>query len=171
MLRSDPRSRLPFLYWSFISPRRKTTSFVAPSASLVSGMASGGHRRRNDVTGYNFGECCKSALPQREGERDELVDGVRGNQSTFPSSFGYFRVRLGRARVFSSPVSKLSLPSLLPSRLDDGACFSSKRASLLSTVPPLSPSPRSHSQRMPATFFLSPSPHRCQTRAASFSMV
>ena len=33
---SDPRSRLPFLYWSFISPRRKTTSFVAPPSSASS---------------------------------------------------------------------------------------------------------------------------------------
>ena len=122
------------------------------SASLVSGMASGsGHRRhRNGVTGYNFSECCKSALP-KERERDELVDGVRGNQSTFPSSFGYFRVRLGRARVFFFFSCFENVSSFSPSRPDDGACFSSKRASLLSTVP-LSPSVRSHSQKMSATF-------------------
>ena len=119
---------IPVLVIHF-SPPQNDLIRRAPSASLVSGMASGsGHRRhRNGVTGYNFSECCKSALP-KERERDELVDGVRGNQSTFPSSFGYFRVRLGRARVFFFFSCFENVSSFSPSRPDDDGARASRRS-------------------------------------------
>ena len=64
---------IPFLYWSFISPPQNDLIRRAQT-SLGLGMASDGQfghrRRRNGVTGYNFVECCKSALPkEREGGR------------------------------------------------------------------------------------------------------
>ena len=83
---------IPFLYWSFISAPQNDLIRRAQT-SLGLGMASDGQfghrRRRNGVTGYNFVECCKSALPkEREGEaeRDGLLDKGKGNQSTFPPS-------------------------------------------------------------------------------------